>query len=284
MEPPKKRRDLVDEACVLITVAALRTGDSDYLQTEESAQVLDAIRRSTNVLDDNASVDDIAEYIQGIDDSGLPGLINNVKGITFEIAYAEQENSDGDSIRAELHDQTNHPGTDVRLTDSSTGEEIEVQLKASDSPSYVRQAMHDHPDVPVIVTSEVAHDVDGAVDSGIDNSSLNSQVESAIEDLSNSDICLAAPIAAGGIAAGVRAVPVVKALISGQIDRKTAGRKLLSSCAPSALRAAGLAVALNSPLAPVAGAYILYRIVVHGADVIKGNLKPVGKAPCSENY
>lgn len=61
----------------------------------------------------------------------------------------------------------------------------EVQLKATDSVSYIKDALEANPDIPIITTSEVASSFDDnsmIIDSGLDNSLLTDTVSSVISD------------------------------------------------------------------------------------------------------
>lgn len=60
-----------------------------------------------------------------------------------------------------------------------------MQLKATDSVSYIKDALEANPDIPIITTSEVASNFDDnslIIDSGIDNSLLTDTVSSVISD------------------------------------------------------------------------------------------------------
>lgn len=138
--------------------------------------VFDAVRRGYSDLA-RASEHEISAYFGTIDAADIQGHAGNIKGILFEQEYVEALNSAG--IAASLFEATNHPGTDVMVfggLDSIT----EIQLKASDSVSYVTAAMQEDPGIAFAVTSEVAAQIGShlVIDSGIENAAL----ESAIAD------------------------------------------------------------------------------------------------------
>jgi hypothetical protein len=277
----KRKTPIVDEMVVLSTVAALRLGELDAVADPGSQVVLDALRRSTGELEPDAPVAEVADYVQGFDEDQLPGLINNVKGIAFELQWAADENGDGDGIDARLHPTTNHPDSDAVLA-SAGGAEQAVQLKATDSASLVRDAMEDNPDIPVVATSEVAGRVDGSIDGGIENGELTDSVEDTIDALDSGGLNPALGAAgAGGVAAGVQAWPILRALRQGRIGRAQAKQLLAQRCGLSAAKATALVLALNSPLAPAAGAYILYRVARRGYEVVADNCRE--DEPCSDS-
>ena len=108
-------------------------------------------------------------------------MVNNVKGILFELEYVEIENSDGDSIFAYQFEQTNYPTYDVQLIDEQTGEIAEIQLKATNSASYVKSWMDEHGD-NIVVTDEVAEEL-GLEGVGISNEELEVKVEDFVEKI-----------------------------------------------------------------------------------------------------
>lgn len=80
-----------------------------------------------------------------------------------------------------LFEATNHPVSDIALM--SDGDiAADMQLKATDSVSYINETLATNPDIPIIVTSEAANSLDSAmvIDSGIDNAVLNDAVSEAL--------------------------------------------------------------------------------------------------------
>ncbi|MCM1988794.1 hypothetical protein [Oceanirhabdus seepicola] len=144
--------------------------------------VKEALIRSTTDLSENASFDDIEKFLSQYDGSQAQGVVNNVKGIAHELEYEYIENNDGDDITAELFGETNHPGSDIRLTNEITGEVTEVQLKATGSSEYVREHMEKYPHIDVMATDEVAQEL-GIESTGISNDTLDFQVKSTLDEL-----------------------------------------------------------------------------------------------------
>ena len=83
-------------------------------ETLEMSLVAEAIRRSTRKLEDNASIEEIRDYLSGYEEEALNGVLANVKGIYHELIF-EHSDYDGDSITARLFEETNHPGADVEF-------------------------------------------------------------------------------------------------------------------------------------------------------------------------
>lgn len=147
----------------------------------EYEYVVQAIRRSTPELS-HASYDEIREYIRSLDEDQIPGFVNNIKGIAHEVYYVEAENEDGDQIYAYLYSDTSHPDWDVHLVDKHTGEEWDMQLKATDDPDYAQEAIEEHGADRVVLTEELAEKM-GVESSGISNEELEADVEYVTDKL-----------------------------------------------------------------------------------------------------
>ena len=144
--------------------------------------VREAVIRSTNELSGSSSNLDIAKYLGGYSENQVGGVINNIKGITHELYYQNMENTDGDSIVAHIHEKINEPGRDILLENKLTGEKTEIQLKATDSSEYIKEAMSRYPDVKIYATEEVANEL-GINSTGISNEKLTHEVEKSLHKL-----------------------------------------------------------------------------------------------------
>ncbi|WP_163937569.1 hypothetical protein [Paraferrimonas sp. SM1919] len=144
----------------------------------EKIDVFDSVRRGYNDLE-SSSNDDIADFFGNADSEAMTGHISNVKGMVFEQQVTSALNEQG--LEASIHEATNHPDTDLSIyLDGEVA--AELQLKATDDVSYIRETLADNPDIPIIATSEVAAQVDDpmVIDSGIENAELTSSVSDAL--------------------------------------------------------------------------------------------------------
>ncbi|GGB67606.1 hypothetical protein [Shewanella inventionis] len=140
--------------------------------------VFDSVRRGYNELE-LASNDEILDYFADVNPDAMTGHISNIKGIVFEQEVVNALNGQG--MDAMLFEATNHPISDIALM--SDGDiAAEVQLKATDSVSYINETLAENPDIPIIVTSEVANSFDSTmvIDSGIDNVALDDAVSEVL--------------------------------------------------------------------------------------------------------
>ena len=143
-----------------------------------SSSVFDAVRRGYNELE-TANNEDILAYFADVNPDAMSGHISNIKGIVFEQEVVVALNEQG--MDAMLFEATNHPISDIALMN---GDDIaaEVQLKATDSVAYINETLAENPDIPIIVTSEVADSFDSSmvIDSGIDNVALDDAVSEVL--------------------------------------------------------------------------------------------------------
>jgi hypothetical protein len=149
-----------------------------------SSEVFDAVRRGYKQLE-FASTDEISDYFSEIEAESVLGHVNNIKGILFEQEYMDALAEKG--ISAHIFESTNHPLTDISILNPD-GSINEIQLKATDSSSYINTTVNENPDIEIVTTSEVFGNIDyeGVIDSGISNLDLNDAVvETLFEDAVN---------------------------------------------------------------------------------------------------
>ncbi|MBD1567830.1 hypothetical protein [Aliivibrio sp. S10_S31] len=142
------------------------------------SSVFDAVRRGYNELE-LASNDEILDYFADVNPDAMSGHISNIKGIVFEQEVVTALNEQG--MDAMLFEATNHPVSDIALmSDGDIADEM--QLKATDSVAYINETLAENPDIPIIVTSEVADSFDSTmvIDSGIDNVALDDAVSDVL--------------------------------------------------------------------------------------------------------
>jgi len=154
------------------------------MQTEiTDADVFEAIRRGYTDLAD-ASDEEILDYFEAVDGASLQGHIGNIKGILFEQEYVKQLQETG--VDAQLFEETNHPESDIAIYDEDCEMIEELQLKATQNPSYIDETLQELPeDITVVTTSEVADRFgDEVVDSGISETLLEESISETINPIS----------------------------------------------------------------------------------------------------
>lgn len=127
-----------------------------------SNQVYDSLRAVNGNFEDMSNTEIWWETLWMSPESHA-GLVSLTKGAYFEQLVAND--TDG-----ELFEHFNNPGTDITI------DGIEMQIKATDSVSYIASV---DDEIPVIATSEVAEKT-GAIDGGYTNAELTTTVEQAL--------------------------------------------------------------------------------------------------------
>ena len=128
-----------------------------------------------------------------LDGDALQGTVNTAKGKYFEYLVVEKLNQ-GQQVgplllepgqQAVLANSMTQPGWDLRIVDEH-GDAVEyLQLKATDSVSYIHSALERYPDIQILATNEVAHG--GLVlDSGITDEGLRAHVEMGVDAVDGS--------------------------------------------------------------------------------------------------
>lgn len=255
-----------DVALVMLMANVAQAHAATDLNGEEMA-VLDALRRANQQLAD-APLEDVQSYLQNLSPEQLTGLVSNTKGILHEMEFVRIENDDGDSVYASMHEATNHPDYDVVMTDSETGDSWEVQLKATDSPSYVEDWINNHPDGEILVTSELAEKL-GLPDSGLSNEELTVQVEDfldkaiAVDSAGNSDLWLAVP-ALGVVSVSIIVVGLWRRYKKKEIDLPTFKKLAAMATGVKAAYIAGIVALLAIPVVgQVTGAALVARALLN---------------------
>ena len=130
-----------------------------------------------------------AGQVERLDGQELIGFASGVKGKMFEMQYVDYLN-DGHlptGFRAELAHSATNPGWDIAIIGPDGVLRDTIQAKATDSVSYVADALETNAHIDVVTTSEVhSHLVmqgfaENVIDSGISEDALSAAVEGAMD-------------------------------------------------------------------------------------------------------
>lgn len=123
-----------------------------------------------------------------LDGDALQGAVNTAKGKYFEYLVVDRLNQ-GQQVgplllepgqQAVLAESMTQPGWDLRIEDEHGAVVEYLQLKATDSVSYIRSALERYPDFQILATGEVA-DSGLVLDSGITDQELRTQVYMGVD-------------------------------------------------------------------------------------------------------
>ncbi len=126
------------------------------------------------------------DKVRELDGDSLTGFISGVKGKLFEQKYVEYLNDGNlpEGYSAILAESATQPGWDIAI-EGANGEIASVlQAKATDSVSYVQDALEKYPSIDVVTTDEVySHLVMSGISENITNGAItNVELMDALDD------------------------------------------------------------------------------------------------------
>jgi len=249
----------IEEKTILAIFAKVKLGEALTLGDK---LVLEAFNRYSSSLSD---LDTLKNYLSGLSEEQLMGVTSNVKGILHEIQFAAIENNNFDSVYASLYETTNHPGYDVRMFDESTGEEWDIQLKATDNSAYVEDWIEEH-DGDIRVTEELA-EKEGFESSGISNEELTTRVEEFIDAAISQGSSFTTTIFdyfphVTALTMSIMIIQLYKRKLKGEINDDQFRSLLIKNTGQKAVKIAGLIALLSIPGVNIATVgYLVYRFV-----------------------
>lgn len=181
----RSRKDLLD----LLTVGGITLGEAIRVPGKVPEGVQQAFELAYPGLARQGQT--FATFVERQDADQLVGVVNAVKGKLFEIELVHHLNEGNlpGGLHAELVASATQPGHDIRIIDAENQVVDLLQAKATESVTYVQQALERYPDVDITTTSEVyarltALGVSERVhDSGISEAVLQTKVEAATSGL-----------------------------------------------------------------------------------------------------
>jgi len=131
-----------------------------------------------------------ADAASSYDGHELTGFISGVKGKLFELKYADYLNSGNlpEGYVAHLASSPFQPGWDIAVTGPDGRLAQALQLKATDSATYVHHALERYPDIDVVTTDEVYSSLvmngaaDSVMSSGMSDADLTDHVVEAVDN------------------------------------------------------------------------------------------------------
>lgn len=250
-----------DELLVLSAFAKIQY-DIESLGSVD-IQIIEALRRSNKLYKD-MDLSEIGEHLSSYSDNQLDGIVNNVKGIAHEIKFTDLENTDGDNLFATMFSETNHVGTDVQIQDIINGHIEEIQLKATESESYVLDWIEDHPSGKIVVTEEVAERL-GLESSGFSNDEITYETEEVVDkliDASDDDSIWDYFPYISAISLSIVFYSIWKRYNNGQIDKQTCVNKCAKATGLKIAKISALMVLMTIPVVNFfTGTYLAFRLI-----------------------
>lgn len=186
-----KEQTLIDAAATTVAVNALYLSDViDY------DQITPKMEEAFNLAYPNIGLETIIDR----DPSEVLGFLNGWKGKYFEVLVRDELNA-GNWIGdvhldpgqfADIAESVTQPGWDLQIFNDNGSIADAIQLKATNSLSYVQEALERYPDINVLTTSEVFDHsniiTDHIVNSGLSNEDLTNTIHAPMESLFDSDL------------------------------------------------------------------------------------------------
>ena len=160
------------DACVLSGLTA-----TQMLHKGVPKDVQEAFEKQyPNLAAENSFIDTWSSYD---DYEARLGFVNGIKGKLFEIKYVEHLNENLDAgYTASMSDSPVNEGWDIKITGPNNEIENLLQLKATTTAGYVKDAIKSYPEIDVVTLS----DLQGQL------SSINSIENVTISNISNEDL------------------------------------------------------------------------------------------------
>ena len=235
--PPRERDELFelaqkyrsrDEREVLEVAAIAADVSLDSVlnlgrEPEQNSQLMEAFRlQYGNVFQD-------LDSLRGASEERLKGLANGVKGKYFEVLVRDRLKA-GERLgelqlqpgqTARLAESSTQRGWDLRIENEDGSIDELLQLKATESMSYVKDAFDKYPDIRVAVPSEIDASADEILGTDISNEELKRTADSQIDELGESAVKDALD---KGAEAAFDTIPFVSMVTTGVIE----GRNVLT--------------------------------------------------------
>lgn len=182
------QQSLLDAAAATVAVNGLFL--SDRVNTDE---ITPQMQEAFELAFPNMRIDQLESY----DPSVLTGIISNWKGKLFEVELRDRLNSGdwvgdihlGPGQRVELASDLSQPGWDLQILNADGTVDEVLQAKATDSISYIHQALEKYPDIEIVATEEAATQwTEQIINSEINNEDLEEEIIAPMEELLDSGL------------------------------------------------------------------------------------------------
>ena len=184
------KQALSDKDLLLDTLVVGGATVSSYTQT---ANIPEDIQRAYELAYPNsAATQSLSERIDELGVDQLTGLMSGVKGKLFEIKYVDYLN-DGhlpSGYYASIAESPTNPGWDIAVSGPDGATASVIQTKATNSVSYVAQALKENPHIDVVTTSEVYSNMvlqglgEDVINSNISDQALDSMLTASVSNSS----------------------------------------------------------------------------------------------------
>ena len=187
----ERRKRQENEVLALAALAAELSMDSIInlgLEPDADPLLMRAIQLSGSNIEQGA--------FDGLTEGQIQGHLSNIKGKYFEVLVEDRLNA-GETVGelkllpgqvASLADSQNQAGWDLQIADENKDIAERIQLKATASMGYIKDALEKYPDFRIAVPTEIDGMTDEILQTDITNESLKKLTESQVEELGESGL------------------------------------------------------------------------------------------------
>ena len=181
------------EASLLDAVAATAAIDAFFLSDQlDLGQVTPQMEKAFGLATGKMLAD-----LHDLPPEAAKGWLNAWKGKFFEVVVDDKLNAGeqvgdlrlGPGQVSRLAERPTQPGWDLEIVNADGSIAEQVQLKATHSLGYVKEALEKYPGIRVLATEEAASDqIDAILTSGISNEAIEGQVAAPLAGLLDSPV------------------------------------------------------------------------------------------------
>ena len=240
------------------------------LEPEANPQILEAFERQYP--------NETLESLRGQSPEQLQGWVNGVKGKYFEVLVRDRlrardrlgELQLEPGQRVELAPSPTQPGWDLRIENEDGSTDELLQLKATESMRYVKDALEKYPNIRVVVPSEIDDSSNKIVGSGISDEQLEGVTDAQMSEIGESGLKNLADHAAEGVA---DSIPLVSMITTGVIEGRNVltGRSTLRESLRRGAKRTGRAAAYDAAGTALGFTGVAVPVVV-GLRIVEGRV------------
>lgn len=180
----RNEREVLDVAALAVDVSAdslINLG----LEPDANPQLLEAFQLQYQ----NVELDSLT----GRSDEALEGFVNGVKGKYFEVLVRDRLNAgerlgdiqlEGGQV-AVLAESATQPGWDLQIVNEDGTVAESMQLKATESLSYVKEALDKYPGIRVLTPEEIDGASDDILNAGMSFDDIENETRKQLDELSD---------------------------------------------------------------------------------------------------
>lgn len=176
-----REKTILDIAAAAASIGSLISDEIDF------QQITPQMKEAFHLAYPHQDIHDLTE----LSGNEVTGFINGWKGKYFEVLVRDRLNNGqvvGDLALqpgqvAKLAESPVQKGWDLQILTEDGQVHDALQLKATNSVGYIREALENYPDIKILATDEVADNMTEILSAGIEDNDIESIITQPVEDL-----------------------------------------------------------------------------------------------------